>query len=69
VPDHGSWMFGGWLAMLLIGVVPLVLLFFALKKFFGKRPPSARELLEQAYTRGELSKDEYCQERDDLPER
>jgi putative membrane protein len=66
MPDHGSWMFGGWLTMLLIWLVPFVLLFLGLKNFFGNRPPSARELLDQAYARGDLSRDEYLQKRDDL---
>jgi len=61
-------MLGGWLAMLLVGIAALVLLFFALKNFFGKRPPSKRELLDQAYACGELSRDEYCEERDDPAE-
>jgi putative membrane protein len=66
MPDHGSWMFGGWLTMLLIWLAPFVLLFFALSNFFGNRPPSARELLDQAYARGELSRDDYLKKRDDL---
>ena len=36
------------------------------KNLFGNRPPSAREVLDQAYARGELSRDEYLQKRDDL---
>lgn len=64
--DHGSWMVGGWLTMLLIWVVPFFLLFFALKNFFVNRSPSARELLDQAYARGEVSRDEYLKKRDDL---
>ena len=64
--DHGSWMFGGWLRMLLIWVAPFVLLFFVLKNFFGNRSPTARELLDQAYARGKLSRDEYLKKRDDL---
>ncbi len=64
--DHGSWMFGGWLTMLLIWLAPLFLLFLVLKNFFGNRPSSARELLDQAYARRELSRDEYLRKRDDL---
>jgi len=37
-----------------------------LKNFFGNRPPTASELLDQAYARGELSRDEYLKKRDDL---
>jgi putative membrane protein len=64
--DHGSWMFGGWLTMLLVWLAPFVLLFIGLKNFLGSRPPSARELLDQAYARGALSRDEYLKKRDDL---
>ena len=64
--DHGSWMFGGWLTMLLVSLAPIALVFFALKNFFGDRQPSARELLDRAYARGELSREEYLKKRDDL---
>jgi putative membrane protein len=66
MPDHGSWMFGGWLTMLLIWLTPFVLLFLGLKNSLGDRPPGARELLDRAYARGELPRDEYLQKRDDL---
>ena len=66
MPDHGSWMFGGWVTMLLIWLAPFVLLFFALKNYLENRPPSARELLDRAYARGELSRDKYLKKRDDL---
>jgi putative membrane protein len=66
MPYHGNWMLGGWLTMLLIWLIPFVLLFFALKNFFGERQPSARDLLDRAYARGELSRDEYLRKRDDL---
>jgi putative membrane protein len=64
--DHAGLMTGGWLAMLLIWVVPLVLLFLVLRNPGGNRPPSARELLDQAYARGELSRDEYLKKKEDL---
>jgi putative membrane protein len=64
--DHGDWMFGGGLTMLLIWLAPIFLLFFALRNFLGNRPPTARELLDQAYARGELPRDEYLRKRDDL---
>ncbi len=64
--DHGSWMYGGWLIMLLVWVVPFVVLFLALQNFAGNRARSARELLDEAYARGELSRDEYLKKRDDL---
>ena len=69
--DHGAWMFGGWLMMLVIWLVPFVALFVGLKVFFGRTDPrtvtkSALDLLDEAYARGEISRDEYLQKRDDL---
>jgi putative membrane protein len=69
MPDHGSWMVGGWLGMLLIWLAPFVLLFLALSKFFGDSSPTARELLDRAYARGEISREEYLKKRDDLAAR
>jgi putative membrane protein len=64
--DHSTWMFGGWFTMLIVWLVPFLLLFLFLKDF--RKPPesSARELLDQAYARGELSREAYLQKRDDL---
>lgn len=69
--DHGAWMFGGWLGMLLIWLVPIILLLVAIKYLatgsksdgYGKTP---LEILEEAYARGEISRDEFLQKRDDL---
>lgn len=64
--DHGNWMFGGWLTMLIVWLAPFLLLFLFLKD--ARKPPesSARELLDQAYARGDLSREAYLQKRDDL---
>ena len=69
--DHGVWMFGGWLMMLLVWLVPFVALFVGLKILLGRsRPPgagkSALDLLDEAYARREISREEYLQKRDDL---
>ena len=69
--DHGAWMFGGWLMMLLVWLVPFVALFVGLKILLGRsRPPgaakSALDLLDEAYARREISREEYLQKRDDL---
>ena len=69
--DHGAWMFGGWLMMLVIWLVPFVALFVGLKALFGRTDPrtvtkSALDLLDEAYARGAISRDEYLQKRDDL---
>ena len=49
-----------------VWVAPFVVLFLALQNFAGNRARSARELLDEAYARGELSRDEYLKKRDDL---
>ena len=69
--DHGGWMFGGWLMMLLIWLVPFILLFVGLKALLGRADPpgaakSARDLLDEAYARREIDREEYLQRRDDL---
>ncbi|MDP1535958.1 MAG: hypothetical protein Q8L95_02085 [Burkholderiales bacterium] len=72
--DHGVWMFGGWLVMLLIWLVPFVALFVGLKILLGRASPSsagksALDLLDEAYARREIAREEYLQKRDDLQSR
>ena len=64
--DHGTWMFGGWLIFLIVWLIPFIISYIIFADRFGGRPPSARELLDQAYARGDLSRDEYLKKRDDL---
>lgn len=69
--DHGVWMFGGWLGMLLIWLVPIILLLAAIKYLTtgsksGKHGKTSLEILEEAYARGEIGRDEFLQKRDDL---
>jgi len=69
--DHGAWMFGGWLGMLLIWLVPIILLLAAIKYLAtgsksGRQSKTPLETLEEAYARGEISRDEFLQKRDDL---
>ena len=69
--DHGVWMFGGWLMMLLVWLVPFIALFVGLKVLLGRSGPSgagksALDLLDEAYARREISREEYLQKRDDL---
>jgi putative membrane protein len=62
-----NWMFGGWgLIGLLLWIVPFFFLFYALKGRADSRQATARELLDQAYARGELSRDEYLRRREDI---
>lgn len=82
--DHGSWMFGsdaggwmilGWLWMILIGLVPVLVLFALVKYLFSNQKTSASpketrrialDILDEAYARGELTRDEYLLKCDDL---
>ncbi len=82
--DH-SWMFGGGMLLgglwvLLLWIIPLLVILALLKYLFAKHgkqsepeskqaPPSALELLKQSYARGEISREEYLQKRDDLLEK
>ena len=75
--DHGGWMFGsggwmifGWLWMIFIWLIPILLL-FALAKYLFVRPPNTKkktafDILDEAYARGDLSREDYLQKRDDL---
>jgi putative membrane protein len=66
---HGAWM-GLWgLIVLAVWLAPLVLLYSVLNR---PRPPhdgvqrSARDVLDEAYARGAISREEYLQKRADL---
>ncbi len=69
-----SWHFGlGWLFMivfwaaLLLAVVALVKwLLTPTRSLPGNRTPSAREILDQRYARGDLTREQYEQMRHDL---
>ena len=68
--DHGVWMMGGWFVMLAIWLLPFVLLFVAIKVFFGKfkagTDQSALEILEKIYASGKIDREEFLRKRDDL---
>ena len=78
--DH-SWMFGGGmlfggLGMILVWAIPVLLIFALVKYLLAKprqdgHPPSAHqetalEILQKAYARGDISREEYLAKRDDL---
>jgi putative membrane protein len=67
--DHGTWMFGGWLIFLIVWLIPFIVSYVIFADRFRGRPPSARELLDRAYARGELSRDEYLKKRADIDAR
>jgi putative membrane protein len=63
--DYG-WGFGAlfmWAIplLVLVGLVVLVV-----KLLGGKGPRSAREILDESYTRGEIDREEYLRKREDL---
>lgn len=78
--DGGFGMLFGGLWMILVLVVPLVLL-AALLKYLLSKPrrnagvqdqparPTPLDVLKEAYARGEISRDEFLQKREDLLEK
>lgn len=69
-----SWHFGlGWVFMILFWVALLLALAGLIKWLLtptrslpGSKTPSAREILDQRYTRGELTREQYEQIRRDI---
>ncbi len=62
--DHGGWMFGGGLWMLLVWLVPIALaiwLFSALGKSSGQdtTKKTALDMLKERYARGEIGQSEF----------
>ena len=84
-PYNHGWMFDGGIGMLFGGlwmivilVVPLLLLAVLLKYLFSKSrgngpaEPTRQtplDVLKEAYARGEISRDEFLQKRDDILEK
>ena len=80
--DHGDWMFGsggwmifGWLWMGLVWLIPILLLFALGKYLLGRPQPgqdrnsykrTALDILDEVYARGEISREDYLQKREDL---
>ncbi len=68
--DHGVWMLGGWIVMLVLWLLPFALLFFAIRFFFDKfktmGDKTALEILEATYAQGKIKREEFLQKRDDL---
>jgi len=69
--DHMGWMAGGWLLMALTWLVPVglvaALVFYLLR---GVKPGATTrtplDIVEEAYARGEISREEFLQKREDL---
>lgn len=77
---EGGGMFFGGLWMILFWGIPLLILFALLKYLFAKprwnigqkdipERKTPLDILKEAYARGEISREEYLQKRDDLTEK
>ena len=64
----GGWMMLGWLWMAIVFFAPVLIVLSLLKYLLGRRGTRgrARDLLDEAYARGEVSREEYLQKRADL---
>ena len=67
--EHFGMGWGG-LGMVLVWVLPIFLIVLLVRYFArereGKREPTALEILEARYARGEIDRDEYLKRRADL---
>lgn len=71
----GGWMIFGWLWMALVVLVPILLLFALVKYLLGSKNAgadreaprqTALDILDEAHARGQITREEYLQKRDDL---
>ena len=68
--DGWGWMIFGWLWMLVVFLIPLFIVLALGKYLFGKREQdsgkNAQAILDEAYARGELTREDYLQKKNDL---
>ncbi len=69
--DHGGWMFGGSLIMLLVWLVPIALLIWLAGAWIKRPGPGSTEktaldILNERYARGEIGRDEFEQKKRDI---
>lgn len=68
---HGSGMFGGGLAMIVMWLVPIllvvgVIVFLTKRPGFGPNKKTSLDILKERYARGEIGKDEFDQRTRDI---
>lgn len=67
---YGMHDYGFGLGPLFMWAIPLLILIglvvLLVKLLDGRKSPSAREILDQAYARGEIDQEEYQRKREDL---
>lgn len=70
IAGNGGWMIFGWLWMIIVWLIPVFILLALAKYLFGSRKRNsenkAQTLLDEAYARGELSREDYLQKKKDL---
>lgn len=71
---HGYGMFGGWFYMLLVWMVPILIIIAIIKFLTNSAQLSGKSktplvIIEEAYARGELSREDFLQRRDDLQQK
>lgn len=69
--DHGGWMFGGGLVMLLVWLVPIALLVWLVSAWVkhsgtASTEKAALDILKERYARGEIGRDEFEQKKHDI---
>ncbi len=68
-----GWMVFGWLWMVILALSPVLVIMALAKYLFSRRPEKeksrAQEILEEAYARGEIKREEYLQKRADLQQK
>jgi len=68
--DHGGWMFGGGLGMVLLWLIPIALaIWFFSSRSSSRNGPSEKtplDTLKERYAKGEIGQDEYEQKKRDI---
>ncbi len=68
---HGSWMYGGGLAMIFMWMIPIALVvalvvFLTKSSNTGSTEKTALDILKERYARGEIGKDEFDEKKRDI---
>jgi putative membrane protein len=68
---HGSGMFGGVSAMILMWLIPIglvvaIIFILSRRSEFGSGEKTALDILKERYARGEIGKDEFDQRKRDI---
>ncbi|MDP1717813.1 MAG: SHOCT domain-containing protein [Burkholderiales bacterium] len=69
--DHGGWMFGGGIGMILVWLVPIALVIWLVSSW-SKRTgqesseKTALDILKERYAKGEIQQDEFERKKRDL---